>query len=107
MIHRLSHSSLPNTCTRSGLKLLGDYWTLAIIGALSSEEKRFCQLQRDLNNVNPVTLSNRLKKLELAELIFREEETLDKLSVTYQLTQKGKDILPLIREIEKFSQKYL
>ncbi len=86
--------------------MLGDYWTLALIQALRDGEKRFCQLQRDLGGLNPTTLTNRLKKLEQDNIIRRQEETVDKLSVTYVLTVKGQAVLPIMAEIEKFANTY-
>lgn len=90
-----------------GLKILGDFWTLYIIQALEIQEKRFCQLERDLIGINPTTLTNRLKKLEQEKIIQRREEVLDKLSVSYILTDKGKAILPILKEIQIFSNKFL
>lgn len=87
--------------------MLGDFHTLSIIDVLSRGEKRFCQLQRDLDNINPVTLTDRLKKLEKEKIILRYEETVDKLSVVYSLTNKGKGILPILRQIQIFSDKFL
>lgn len=87
------------------MKLLGDYWTLRIIDALNFGEQRFCDLQRHLDNVNPVTLTNRLKKLEEARLINRSEETIDKISVAYSLSDLGKEVLPVISALNNFSLK--
>lgn len=87
------------------LKLLADYWTLRIVDALKGGELRYCQLQRAVGNVNPVTLSNRLKKLEDAQLIIRAEESLNKLSVVYSLSQLGREAVPVINSINRFSQK--
>ena len=61
-----------DSCNAS-IKLLGDYWTLRIIDSLESGELRFCELQRQIDNLNPVTLTARLKKLEDAELIDRHD----------------------------------
>jgi DNA-binding HxlR family transcriptional regulator len=94
-------------CSTTELKMLGDFWTLAIIQALGDGEKRFAQLERDLPHVNPTTLTSRLKKLEAQGIIEREEETVDKLSVVYSLTERGRGILPILREIRIFADKYL
>lgn len=91
----------------NGIKLLGDDWTLCIVSSLSKGGLRYCGIQRALNNVNPATLTNRLKKLEELDIVKRNEETVDKLSVVYELTDKGKAILPIINEIEKFSDIFL
>jgi DNA-binding HxlR family transcriptional regulator len=92
------------TCAAS-MKLLGDYWTLRIIDALKVGEVRFCELQRTVDNVNPVTLTARLKKLEDARLITRTKESPDKISVSYCLTPLGNEALPVIRALDNFSSK--
>ena len=48
------------------LKLIGDYWVLMITTELLEDSLRFSELQRRLNGINPITLSNRLKKMEKA-----------------------------------------
>lgn len=94
-------------CSVAELKMLGDFWTLAIIQALGDGEKRFSQLERELPHANPTTLTSRLKKLEQQKLIKRNEETVDKLSVVYALTDKGRGILPVFKQIRIFAEKYL
>ena len=94
-------------CSTEELKMLGDFWTLAIIQAIDGTEKRFAQLERELPHINPSTLSNRLKKLEQQGIIERYEETVDKLSVVYSLTEKGKGIMPILTEIRIFADKFL
>ena len=94
-------------CLEGGLKLLGDFWILTIIDVLMEEPLRFNEIQRNVTGINPATLTNRLKKLEQARLIERQEETLDKLSVTYALTERGISILPVIAEIQVFAEKNL
>ena len=90
------------TCM-SSLKLLGDYWTLRIIDALEPGQRRFCELQRSVDNLNPVTLTDRLKKLEDAQLVKRTEDVVDKVSVVYSLSPYGRSALPVIEAINNFS----
>lgn len=94
-------------CSTKELKMLGDFWILSIIQALRDGEKRFSQLERELPRVNPTTLTNRLKMLESKKIIQRKAETVDKLSVTYALTNKGQGILPVLKQIKIFADKYL
>lgn len=93
------------TCNKI-LKILGDYWTLLIIKSLGESEMRFCELQRAAGDVNPVTLTSRLKKLEECSFLERKEESLDKQSVTYHLTEKGRGVLPIIASIDTFSENF-
>lgn len=90
-------------CTRS-LKLLGDYWTLNIIGALRDGELRYCDLQRAASGVNPVTLGSRLRKLQDAGLVARNASA-DNISVSYNLTRLGEAALPVLEAIDMFSRK--
>jgi DNA-binding HxlR family transcriptional regulator len=90
---------------KSTMKLLGDYWTLRIIDALHQDDARFCELQRSVDNLNPVTLTARLKKLEDADLVRRVEDLEDKVSVTYSLTKLGLEAIPVIKALDRFSEK--
>ncbi len=94
-------------CSSQELKILGDYWTLQIIQSLADREKRFSELERDLHAINPTTLTGRLKKLESQGILTRKRETLNKLSVVYALTDKGRGILPILAQIKQFADKYL
>ena len=90
-----------------GLKVFGDAWTLSIVRVLSEATQRFNELQRNLDNISPTTLTDRLKKLESYGLISQKKQTVDQLSVIYSLTDKGKKMLPVLEAIESFSKKFL
>lgn len=92
-----------NSCT-AGYKLLGDFWVLRIIGSLSRGEKRFSQLERELGDCNTATLSKRLSKLHEDRMIVRNE--LSRADVTYSLTEKGKLVLPVLKAMDEFAEKY-
>lgn len=88
------------------IKILGDDHVLCIIASLSNNSMRFSELQRALC-VNPTTLTNRLSRLEQEGILDRKEETLDKLSVVYELTEKGRGIIPIMNEFEKYAKKFV
>ena len=87
-------------------RLVGDFWTLRLIGAIGEQELRFSEIDKELKSCNPVTLTSRLKKLEDNGAVERHVETRDKQSVTYSLTEKGKAILPIIESMRAFTEKY-
>lgn len=95
---------IPETVNRA-IKMIGDDHILCIIGNLKDGGMRFNEIQR-VTKVNPATLTARLSKLEKDGILSREEETLDKMSVVYQLTEKGKALLPIFNEITKFAERY-
>ena len=92
-------------CQAEALRLLGDYVTLRIVDFLRAGELRFTQLQRSMGDVNAVTLSSRLKRLETAGVIEREEATIDRQSVAYRLSRLGMGLLPVLREIQNFTRR--
>lgn len=87
--------------------MIGDVHILCIIHHLSTKEMRFNELQRAIAGISPTTLTDRLKRLEKENFILRKEETLDKISVVYALTDKGRDLVPVINEVGKFAMKYV
>ncbi len=90
----------------NAINMIAEAHMLCVINHLSEKEMRFNELQREIGGLNPTTLSDRLKRLEKEGLVERKEETLDKVSVVYGLTPKGKAILPVINEIAKFAEKF-
>jgi len=86
------------------LKAIGDYWTLSIIGALGDGERRFCEIERALPAINPVTLTSRLKKMEALGLIGRRTESEKKIPVIYALTAEGRELVPITKSIRKFAE---
>ena len=85
------------------MKLVGDFWTLRIIDAIRESELRFCEIERALSDSNPATLTGRLKRLEEAGVVQRNCETRDRQSVTYELTEKGYDLIPVLDAIKAFT----
>ncbi len=85
------------------MKLVGDFWLLQVVDSLATGPLRFCEIERALPQINPVTLTNRLKKMEESKLVNRITEIQDKQSVSYALTDKGLAVLPIIESIKKLS----
>ncbi len=83
------------------LKILGDFWTLRIVDALKIGNLRYCELERKIEGVSTVTLSNRLKKLERAGIINRHEQS--RADVVYSLTKIGEKIIPVLDAVNNFS----
>jgi DNA-binding HxlR family transcriptional regulator len=90
----------------TAVNILGDAYILHIVDKLSTKSMRFNELQRSIADICPATLTDRLKKLEQEKLVTRQEETVDKVSVVYELTPKGKGVLPIIKAINNFAKNY-
>ncbi len=88
------------------INLLSQRWTGLIIYALLEGPKRFCQIETSIG-ISGRVLSQRLKELEKEGIIKREVYPETPVRIEYSLTDKGKALEPLIREIEKWSQQWL
>lgn len=88
-------------------ELIGNKWTPLILRDLALGEKRFSQLERSLIGISPKTLSERLKKLEEAEVVTRQCYAEVPPRVEYALTSKGMALLPVIETMREFGRAWL
>ena len=86
-------------------RILGMRWTLEIVHNLR-EPRRFCELQKVVGNVNPTTLSQRLKFLESRGVLRRIQVSDMPLHVEYELTEKGRDLLPILDAMARWANKW-
>jgi DNA-binding HxlR family transcriptional regulator len=92
-------------CVKAATEILGDKWTPQLLRFFINEEVvRFCQLQDLVGGINPRTLSARLLTLEEHDVI--EKIPSQSTRCEYQLTNKGKDLLPILQDMEQWSDKY-
>lgn len=100
----MSNTSI-GRCGGDALKLIADYWVLRIVEELhqADEPLRFCVLQRVLDGISPVTLTARLRSLDERGLVARIEGSESKGSVSYELTERGQQMLPVIKAISDFA----
>ncbi|MFX1406091.1 MAG: winged helix-turn-helix transcriptional regulator [Promethearchaeota archaeon] len=81
-------------------------WALVIIGTISNHKRiRFNELINELHGISPRTLSIRLKELENAELIKRENFAEIPPRVEYTLTQDGMEVRDAMRPLMKWAHK--
>src|SRR5262252_8253987 len=99
-MHSSRNDNKDKDLMHQAMKIFGDVWNLSIVRVLSETTHRFNDLQRALGNVSPTTLTDRLKKLESYGIISQQKQTVDQLSVIYELTEKGKKMLPVLKAIE-------
>ncbi|SEM10287.1 DNA-binding transcriptional regulator, HxlR family [Chryseobacterium taichungense] len=83
--------------------IIGGRWKSAILASLCDKEKRFNELQRDLQHITARTLIRELKFLEQNLLITKKE--CDNTSY-YMLSEHGKSLESLIESIVAWGQKH-
>jgi DNA-binding HxlR family transcriptional regulator len=96
----------PIGCLQAATDILGDKWTPLLLRFFINEKTvRFCQLQDLAGGINPRTLSSRLDTLEKTGIIIKMSTGLG-TRCEYQLTPKGHDLLPILQDMEVWSEKY-
>lgn len=66
---------------------------------LKKDVVRFNELKRDISGITNTMLSNSLHELERDQLVIRNQYNEMPLRVEYELTDKGKSLLPLLYEL--------
>jgi DNA-binding HxlR family transcriptional regulator len=89
------------------LETFGDRWTLLIVRDLMFKGKRhFGDFLRSAEGISTNILADRLKRLEEHGIVSRSSDPESKAKLVYQLTERGKDLLPIMLEITAWSAKH-
>jgi len=100
--------SLPHCPVARTLDIIGARWTPLILrDLLVHGARRFQDLQDSLEGIAPTTLSDRLKTLEQHGVVERHFYSQHPPRARYQLTQKGRALGPIIREMRDWGNKFL
>jgi DNA-binding HxlR family transcriptional regulator len=90
-------SNCPIACS---LDLLGDKWSLILLRDIVVFKKtRFEEFLESPEGISTNILSDRLHRLEKAELISKAPYGTHRLRMAYQATEKGNSVKPILKEI--------
>ena len=87
--------------------IIGSKWTAIIVHDLSEGARRFSELERACRGISPRTLSERLDMLERQHVVVRHSYAESPPRVEYELTGKGKALLPIIHAMSDFGHEWL
>ena len=97
----------PNCPVCATAEIVCGKWTLLLVRDLSEGNSRFCELERSLAGISPRTLSLRLRALEDEGMVERHTYAEVPPRVEYQLTDKGRDLLPIIESMRAYGEQWL
>jgi DNA-binding HxlR family transcriptional regulator len=90
-----------------GLEVFGDKWTLLIIRDIMFGGKRhFGELRMSEEKIASNVLADRLSMLEEEGIISKSADPEHKQKLIYSLTEKGIDLVSIIKEVGTWSFKY-
>ena len=95
-------------CPLHGLmSLLSGTWTTYILWLLrKNHEMRFGQLRKQMPSISAKVLTERLRMLEEAGIISRHQENTIPPKVTYQFTQRGKELEKLLDQFNSLAEQW-
>lgn len=80
------------------LEIVGEKWALLVVRDLLEQPQRFSDLTNTLAEITPKLLTARLRDLEAAGVVERDEQE-GRREVWYRLTPAGVALTPVIREL--------
>lgn len=88
--------------------IISGKWKILIIWYISTYEKqRFNELQRRLDGITQATLTKQLRELETDGVISRKVYPEVPPKVEYALTDLGKSFVPILKDMQKWSEENL
>src|SRR6202166_5441826 len=89
------------------LSVIGSSWTCLILRDLILHgARRFQDLQDSLDGIAPTTLSERLRTLEQNGVVERRFYSMSPPRAEYVLTEKGRELGPIVRAMRDWGRKY-
>lgn len=98
----------PTQCPISfALDLFGDRWSLLIVRDMVFKGKtHYREFMTSPEKISTNILASRLAKLETSGLVTKQVDPQNASGFVYGLTNKGKDLIPLLVEMTVWSAKY-
>ncbi|MBS9775200.1 helix-turn-helix transcriptional regulator [Candidatus Gracilibacteria bacterium] len=87
------------------MNLLGKKWILMIIKAISDGCKSYSEIEKNIQGVNPRTLSERLKELQTHNLVEKKILCEEPKRCIYCLTKTGESLSKHIDELSAWAEK--
>ncbi len=86
---------------------IGNKWRLIVIRYLLERPMRFNELLKVACGIDPKTLSRVLKYLASEEIIRRDVLATQPFTVRYSLTDKGKQISPIMQSLKAWGEAWV
>lgn len=85
--------------TRGTLDLIGDKWSLLVVGLLGQGRRRFSELKREIEDISQRMLTLTLRHLEREGLVERTVFPVVPPRVDYELTDMGHTLLETVQSL--------
>jgi DNA-binding HxlR family transcriptional regulator len=90
----------------AALEVVGERWSFLILRGAFNGLHHFEEYQSTLGIARNI-LSNRLARLVEHEILKREPDATDRRRVAYQLTEKGRELLPVLIALRQWGERWV
>ena len=97
---------LPECPVATTVGLIGNKWKLLILRDILAGPKRFGELLKSLDGINPKVLTENLKQMEADGLLIRTAFEEAPPKVEYRLSELGETMRPIIGQMEQWGLSY-
>ena len=102
---RQVHDACLEPCAiEKGMRIIGGKWTGSILWHLKDGPVRFNDLARMVGGASKKMITERLRQLEMQNLVRREVMDTAPVSVQYEITELGRSALGFLDELRKWSE---
>ena len=88
-------------CIEAATEIIGQKWTALILRDLAAGSRRFAELERSIEGLNPRTLSQRLEALKAHNVVACCAD-----GNGYELTKKGRDLVPILEAMAAWGERH-
>ena len=89
------------------IQLLGKRWTGLILDTMLEGPQRFCEMTAIVEGLSDRVLSDRLRELESEGVVERVVYPRIPVRVEYRLTEKGRDLRPVVQAIHQWAEEWI
>jgi DNA-binding HxlR family transcriptional regulator len=90
----------------AALAVVGERWSFLILRGAFNGLRHFEEFQTNLGIARNI-LSNRLGRLVEHGILRRDPDPADRRKVTYRLTEKGRDLLPVLLSLRQWGERWI
>ena len=91
----------------AALAVVGGKWKPIVLWRLAGGARRFGELRRLVEGISEKMLIQQLREMEADGIVARKDFREVPPRVEYALTEKGRALLPIIREMRKFGHAWI
>ena len=101
------HREMLRQCSiAAALDVVGERWSFLILRGVFNGLSHFEEFQSTLGIARNI-LSNRLARMVERGILAREPDPSDRRKISYHLTDKGRDLLPVLLSLRQWGEKWV